>query len=349
MKKFKLIISTFLINALLVSGLTGCKTTTSKINNNKETANAQNATSSAGSQITTAAEKVIPSVVSITATYVDNNGNTVQGVGSGMIIDSNGYILTNNHVANADSKTITVSLYNGKDISAKPVWAQAGLDLSIIKINAANLPTVKFGDSSKVKVGENAIAIGNPLGLNFQRTVTSGIISAVNRTIEVSEGTFMEDLLQTDASINPGNSGGPLVNINGNVIGVNSAKITSAEGIGFSVPTNIIKPVLKSIKATGSFTTPVIGIVGFDKSMSGYLNTTFDRGIYIYSVSSGSGAYNAGIRKGDIILSMNGKDVKTVTDLREALYNTGVGNTLRIRARTASGEKDFNVTPKAAG
>lgn len=347
MKKFKLIICTFLINALLISGLTGCKTTTSKINNN-ETANAQNNTASANSQITTAAEKVMPSVVSITATYVDNNGNTVQGVGSGMIIDSNGYILTNNHVANAGSNNITVSLYNGKDTSAKPVWSQPSLDLSIIKINAPNLTPVKFGDSSKVRIGENAIAIGNPLGLNFQRTVTSGIISAVNRTIEVSEGTFMEDLLQTDASINPGNSGGPLINIYGNVIGINSAKVSSAEGIGFSIPTNIIKPVIKSIKQTGSFTTPVMGIVGFDKSMSGYLNTNFDRGIYIYSVSSGSSAYNAGIRKGDIILSMNGKNITTVNDLRVALYNTGVGNTVKIRAITSSGEKDFNVTPKAA-
>lgn len=347
MKNFKLIISTFLVNALLISGLTGCKTTTSKINNN-ESAKAQNATSKGNSEITAAAEKVIPAVVGITTTYIDTNGNTVQGVGSGMIIDSSGYILTNNHVANTGSKTITVSLYSGKNLSAKPIWSHQNLDLSIIKINAPNLPTVTFGDSSKVKVGESAIAIGNPLGLNFQRTVTSGIISAVNRTLEVSEGTFMEDLLQTDASINPGNSGGPLVNINGNVIGVNSAKITSAEGIGFSVPTNIIKPVLKSIKGTGSFTTPAIGIVGFDKSMSGYLNTNFDSGIYIYNVSRGSGAYDAGIRKGDVIVSMNGKQVKSVNDLRETLYNIGAGNTVVVRAKTPSGEKDFNVRVKSA-
>lgn len=347
MKNFKLIISTFLVNALLISGLTGCKSTTSKINNN-ENAKAENTASKGNSEITTAAEKVIPSVVGITTTYTDSNGNTAQGVGSGMIIDSNGYILTNNHVANAGSKTITVSLYSGKNISAKPVWSHQNLDLSIIKINAANLQTVTFGDSSKVKVGENAIAIGNPLGLNFQRTVTSGIISAVNRTLEVSEGTFMEDLLQTDASINPGNSGGPLVNINGNVIGVNSAKITSAEGIGFSVPTNIIKPILKSIKATGSFTTPAIGIVGFDKSMSGYLNTNFDSGIYIYNVARGSGAYDAGIRKGYVVVSMNGKQVTTINDLRENLYNIGVGNTVIVRAKTPTGEKDFNVKIKAA-
>lgn len=173
MKNFKLIISTFLVNALLLSGVTGCKTTTPKISNN-ESAKAQNATSKGNSEITAAAQKVIPAVVGITTTYVDSNGNTVQGVGSGMIIDSSGYILTNNHVANAGSKTITVSLYSGKNLSAKPIWSHQNLDLSIIKINASNLPTVTFGDSSKVTVGESAIAIGNPLGLNFQRTVTSG-------------------------------------------------------------------------------------------------------------------------------------------------------------------------------
>lgn len=194
-----------------------------------------------------------------------------------MIIDNSGYILTNNHVANKNSKSIKISLYNGSDVDAKPMWANDSLDLSILKINSKNLTPVVLGDSSKVQIGQTAIAIGNPLGLNFQRTVTSGIVSAVNRTVEAGEGVFMEDLIQTDASINPGNSGGPLIDTTGDVIGVNSAKITSAEGIGFAVPVNIIKPVLKSLKSTGSFVTPVIGIIGLDKSMSGYLNINFKK------------------------------------------------------------------------
>lgn len=336
------LLSTILINTFLISSLVGCKnTTTTRKDTNQNIANAE--TSSNVSPITSASEKVIPSVVGITTTTKNENDQTVQGIGSGMIIDSTGYILTNNHVANANSRNIKVSLYDGRDLAAVPVWSNGSLDLSIIKVSGSNFPAVKLGDSSKVRIGETAIAIGNPLGLNFQRTVTSGIISAVNRTIEVSEGSFMEDLLQTDASINPGNSGGPLINVNGDVIAINSAKITSAEGIGFSIPINIIKPVLKSLKSTGRFTTPVIGIVGFDKSMSGYLDTNFQNGIYIYNVTQGSGAYNAGLRKGDIILAMNGNTVKTVTDLREVLYNIGAGNTVVIHAKTASGERDFNV------
>lgn len=341
MKNSKLI-SIILINTFLISGLTGCRNTSmNKSNTNQNTANAEAASN--GSSITTASEKVIPSVVGITTTSINENNQTVQGVGSGMIIDNAGYILTNNHVANANSKDITVSLYDGRNLSAAPVWSNEGLDLSIIKIAGKNFSSVQLGDSSKVKIGETAIAIGNPLGLNFQRTVTSGIISAVNRTLEISEGSFMEDLFQTDASINPGNSGGPLININGEVIGVNSAKITSAEGIGFSIPINIIKPVLKSVKATGKFTTPALGVIAFDKSMSGYLNINFQNGIYIYNVNSGSGAYAAGLRKGDIILAMNGNIVNTVNDLREVIYNLGVGNTVRIKAMTSSGERNFDV------
>ncbi|NMM64782.1 trypsin-like serine protease [Clostridium sp. P21] len=291
---------------------------------------------------------MIPSVVGITSTFAGARNKDVQGVGSGMILDSNGYILTNNHVAGTNTKSIKVSLYDGRDVSANSIWSNESLDLSILKVNEKNLVPVQLGDSSKVRIGESAIAIGNPLGLKFQRTVTSGIISAINRTIEASEGTFMEDLIQTDASINPGNSGGPLSNINGEVIAINSAKITSAEGIGFAVPINIVKPVLKSLKETGKFDTPVIGIVGFDKSMAGYLNINFEKGIYIYDIAAGSGSYEAGLKKGDIILSINGKELKSMNDLRETVYTIGAGNTIKVTAKTSTGNKDFNVKIKSS-
>jgi S1-C subfamily serine protease len=343
LKKFK-IISTILINIFLVSSFTGCTVAENKSSAQKNTTNT---TSTNPSPITIAAEKIIPSVVGITATFLGDNNKDVQGVGSGMIIDSGGYILTNNHVAGINSKSIKISLYDGRDVDGKSIWSNETLDLSIIKINEKNLPSVQFGDSSTVRIGETAIAIGNPLGLKFQRTVTSGIISAVNRTIEISEGNFMEDLIQTDASINPGNSGGPLSNINGDVIAINSAKITSAEGIGFAVPINIVKPVLKSLKETGKFDTPIIGIIGFDKSMSGYLNINFQKGIYIYNVSAGSGSYEAGLKKGDIILSINGKELKSMNDLRETVYTIGAGKTIKVRVKTAAGEKDFDVKIKS--
>lgn len=338
-------ISVILINLLITSSFIGCSS-------NKNRSSAQestpNTTSTNVSPITTAAEKIIPSVVGITTTFASNRNKEVQGVGSGMIIDNSGYILTNNHVAGTNAKSIKVSLYDGRDVSASPVWSNEGLDLSIIKVNEKNLTPVQLGDSSKVRIGETAIAIGNPLGLKFQRTVTSGIISAINRTIEASEGTFMEDLIQTDASINPGNSGGPLSNINGEVIAINSAKITSAEGIGFAVPINIVKPVLKSLKETGKFNTPVIGIVGFDKSMAGYLDINFEKGIYIYDIAAGSGSYEAGLKKGDIILSINGKELKSMNDLRETVYTIGAGNTVKVTAKTSTGTKDFNVKIKSS-
>ncbi len=346
-KKLK-ILCKVLINIFIISCFTGCKTVENKPITQKNTLNIS---SPVVSPITTAAEKIIPSVVGITATSAadqDFKNKEVVGVGSGMIVDSDGYILTNNHVAGAESKDIKISLYDGRDVTGRTIWSNESLDLAIVKVGEKNLTPVQLGDSSKVRIGENAIAIGNPLGLKFQRTVTAGIISAINRTIEINKGAFMEDLIQTDASINPGNSGGPLVNINGEVIGVNSAKISSAEGIGFSVPVNIVKPVLKSLKDTGKFTTPIIGIVGFDKSMAGYLNINFEKGIYIYDVSKGSGAEEAGIKKGDIILSINGKEMKSMNDLRETLYNSGAGNMIKVKIKTPTAEKDLDVKLKSS-
>ncbi|PJI07891.1 MULTISPECIES: S1C family serine protease [Clostridium] len=345
MKTHKLL-SLILVDTIFISTFTGCKLNNNKTNMHSNKAIAQDTTTNAESPVTIASKKVLPSVVGVTTTFVENN-ETKQGVGSGMVIDSSGYILTNNHVANKNSKSIKISLYGGGDVDAKPMWANDSLDLSILKINSKNLTPVVLGDSSKVQIGETAIAIGNPLGLNFQRTVTSGIVSAVDRTVEAGEGVFMEDLIQTDASINPGNSGGPLIDTNGKVIGVNSAKITSAEGIGFAVPVNIIKPVIKSLKSTGSFTTPVIGIIGLDKSMSGYLNINFKKGIYVYNVAKNSGASEAGIKKGDIILGVNGNDINTMNELREAIYNTGVNKTINLKLQTSSGETNVSVNTRA--
>lgn len=333
------ILSIILINTVLISSFTSCKFSSKK----NITPNTANASASVESPITKASKKVLPSVVGVTTTYIDRDHTKKEGVGSGMIIDSDGYILTNNHVAGAGSKDIKISLYDGSSVPAKTLWANESLDLSILKIDKKNLTPVAFGDSSNVEIGETAIAIGNPLGLNFQRTVTSGIVSAVNRTVEAGEGTFMEDLLQTDASINPGNSGGPLINADGKVIGVNSAKITSAEGIGFAIPINIVKPVLKSLTSTGQFKTPIIGIIGLDKSMNGYLNLNIQKGIYVYDVSPNSGASSAGIHKGDIILSLNGKDINTMNELREAVYTIGANNKVSLKLHTKSGEKTVSV------
>ncbi|MCI8352821.1 MAG: trypsin-like serine protease [Clostridia bacterium] len=177
------------------------------------------------------------------------DGGTKLGLGTGIIVSENGYIVTNEHVSGSKYSNCYVTLENGKEYLANVVWEDQDLDLSIIKINANNLPYVIFGDSDKIRIGEKVYAIGNPIGFEFRRTVTGGIISAVDRTIKIEENdkvSYMEDLIQTDATINPGNSGGPLINPQGEVIGINSVKIESAEAIGFAIPINIIKPIISS-------------------------------------------------------------------------------------------------------
>lgn len=300
-----------------------------------------------GATITAVASKVSPAVVGITTTKIDKDllsqNNRVQGVGSGVIVDGKGYILTNNHVAgNVDS--LMVSLYDGRDVRGQTVWADPVLDLALVKINANNLSVATLGDSKNVKVGQDAVAIGNPLGLTFQRTVTAGIISALNRTIEVERGTYMEGLIQTDASINPGNSGGPLININGEVVGINTVKVVTAEGMGFAVPINVVKPVIAKVASGGNYTAPNIGLQGFDKELGKLFDFSLDKGVYVYGCKDGGCAQKAGIRKGDAILSVDDKAVNTMLEFKEMLNAAGAGKTVKIRVKNGDGEKDVFVT-----
>lgn len=299
--------------------------------------------------VSEAASKVSPSVVGVVTTKLEKNlfdqTKKTEGVGSGIIVDSSGYILTNNHVAGAQENSITVSTQDGREHTAKHIWSDAALDLSIIKIEGEGFSPASLGDSKVIKVGEPAIAIGNPLGLTFQRTVTSGIISAVNRTLEVERGVFMEDLIQTDASINPGNSGGPLVNIKGEVIAINTAKVSTAEGIGFAVPINIIKPVIDSIVKTGGFDTPYIGITGIDKEVSGYYGADIKSGIYVVKVDKRGPADAAGVKQGDVILEIDGKAIATMMEFREAIYLKKPDEEVKLKVQDANGEsKEISIT-----
>lgn len=184
------------------------------------------------------------------------DGVSQLGLGTGVIVAENGYILTNEHVSGKKNSTCYITVNTGKTYTGTVVWSNSDIDMAIIKINEKKLTYAKLGDSDQIAVGETVYAIGNPIGYEFQRTVTSGIISAKDRTIKLEENgedIYMEDLIQTDATINPGNSGGPLINSEGEVIGINSIKITSAEGIGFAVPINTIKSVIESFSKTGKF------------------------------------------------------------------------------------------------
>lgn len=249
------------------------------------------------------------------------------GLGTGMIVTDDGYILSNEHVTGAKYSKCYVTLDNGNNYDGTVVWSDSDLDLSITKINAKNLLYVNLGNSSQIRVGETVYAIGNPIGFEFRRTVTSGIISAKNRTIKIEEAdksSYMTDLIQTDATINPGNSGGPLIYPSGEVLGINTVKISSAEGIGFAVPIDIVKPIIDSFKNTGSFEEPTVGIYAFDKEVIPYLNNTssvnFEKGIYVAQITKNAPADNTELKEGDVITSIDNVPLNTMNDLRQYIY-----------------------------
>lgn len=224
--------------------------------------------------------------------------------------------------------TCYITLNTGKSYRGSVVWSNSDIDMAIIKINEKKLPFATLGDADSIQVGESVYAIGNPIGFEFQRTVTSGIVSALNRTIKLEENgeeVYMEDLIQTDATINPGNSGGPLLNIKGEVVGINTIKITSAEAMGFAVPINVVKPVIQSFIQTGKFQEANLGIFAYDKNVIPYINQTIstsksESGIYVASVILNSTAAKAGIKKGDIITAMDEKNLERMCELREYIY-----------------------------
>jgi len=227
-------------------------------------------------------------------------------LGSGMIVSDNGYILTNEHVSGERYSKCYITIEgDSKEYPGTVVWSDSDIDLSIIKIEKLGLIEAKLGDSDKLRIGNAVYAIGNPLGYELQRTVTSGIISGIDRTIKVEDGdkkTYFEGLLQTDATINEGNSGGALINEYGEVLGITTLKIEESEGIGFAIPINIIKPIIKKLNETGKFEEPYIGIYGYDKEAVAYLsqNIELEKGIYIEEIDTNGPLKNSNIIKGDI-------------------------------------------------
>ena len=270
------------------------------------------------------------------------------GLGTGIIVSSKGYIVTNMHVSGDKYSNCYVTLENGNSYKANVVWADSTLDLSILKINIEGMRSAKLGDSSKVKTGQTVYAIGNPIGYEFQRTVTSGIISAESRTLKFKENNtdiLMTDLIQTDADINPGNSGGPLINTKGEVIGINSLKIDSAEGIGFAVPINIIKPIIEKFDKTGKFEEPTIGISGYDKNVIPYLDKdiSITSGVYVENIVKGSPAEQKGILKGDIILKIDDKEINTMNELKEYVYSKYPGNEVNLSIKRNGISKNVKI------
>ncbi len=264
-----------------------------------------------------------------------------QSLGSGFIIDKDGYIITNNHVVEGADE-IKVKLADGREFKAKVIGRDSKTDLALIKISSVfkNLPTLSLGDSDKVRVGDWVLAIGNPFGL--EHTVTQGIISASGRAI--GAGPY-DNFLQTDAPINPGNSGGPLVNLKGEVIGINTAIIAGGQGIGFAIPSNMAKSVISQLKEKGRVTRGWIGvsIQSLTPEIAYVVGLKEPKGALVADVVPGGPADYAGIRRGDIIISFDGKTIKDISDLPKIVAQTDIGKMVEMKIIRQGKELTINI------
>ncbi|MGC8972272.1 MAG: S1C family serine protease [bacterium] len=278
------------------------------------------------------AERVGPSVVNVsTRSRVQFFFQAIpqEGAASGVIISEDGYILTNNHVVEG-AQQITVTLADGRTFDAKVVGRDPYTDIAVIKVGATGLPAAKLGDSTNLKIGQIAIAIGNPFGLG--KTVTAGIISALNRSITTESGTIIEGLIQTDAPINPGNSGGALVNSSGEVIGINTAIYQGAQGIGFAIPIHLARSIAEQIISKGYASHPWMGVYldTVDAQISAYYRLPVDYGAIIMDVVRNSPADKSGIKRGDIIVEFNGEKITTADDLVVRVMRCKVGDKVKL-------------------
>lgn len=294
-------------------------------------------------------EKVAPAVVIVSANGVtDYSGiipQQVDGMGSGFIINEEGYILTNYHVIEG-AKEVVVTLSDGRDVKAKVVNYDQNQDIAMLKLSDNNVKVpavVQLGDSDALKPGEEVLAIGTPLSKDFNQTVTGGLVSAVNRTVETSTGVKL-NLIQTDAAINPGNSGGPLINTKGEVVGINTLKISGgAEGIGFSIPINEVKDRIDALSK------PILNLGVSIREVDEKLAKQYDmqEGLYIVDVSEFSPAEKAGLKGGDIIVKFDGERIKTFDELRAIRDTKKEGDIVKVEVVRNGENKTFDVQLEA--
>jgi serine protease Do len=297
-----------------------------------------------------AVERVSPAVVGLAVTETQTTpegGETVEGLGSGVFVDSRGYILTNNHVAGAATQ-IDVVTADGARRPGKLLWSDKALDLAIVKADGGPYPVAELGTSQNLRVGDTVVTIGTPLTLTFQHTVTSGIVSALRRTLKVPSDdglSFMEELIQTDAPINPGNSGGPLCDLGGRVVGINTLKVTEAEGIGFAIPIEVARPIVERVEKEGGYTTPYFGMYAIDAEIARYYGQEgIAGGILVVEVDPDGPAAAAGIRKNDLITELDGQALDTVLKMREIIYAHKPGDAIAVRWERDSQAGQSTVT-----
>ena len=311
-----------------------------------------------------AANKILPSIVGIKIEYTVNStsifgrtgSTTATASGSGIIISEDGYILTNNHVVSSSSSEsnsyyqiseatqVTVTLFNDEtEYEAKIVGQDEQTDLAVIKIEKTGLTKAEFADSDDVKVGEFAMAVGNPV--NMTSTVTTGIVSAVNRKITDSDGKTYT-CIQTDAAINSGNSGGALVNAQGKVIGINTLKLsgTGIEGIGFAIPINSTTDITSQLIQYSKVKRPFIGISGIDLDETTAKKYNLVVGIYVKSVEDFSSAEKGGLKSGDVIIEADGKSIKSMDELNEIKNSHQIGDTMKLKINRDGSEKEITLT-----
>ncbi|ABZ83578.1 serine protease do, putative [Heliomicrobium modesticaldum Ice1] len=304
-----------------------------------------------GNRVVQVARAVGPAVVGISnrvrvSQFFRGNRIEEQGTGSGVIFDGAGFIVTNHHVV-AGAAELVVTLTDGRTAPATLVGSDPKTDLAVIKINLDNLPVAKFGDSSKLSVGELAIAIGNPGGKEFAGSVTQGIVSGLNRQLNTPEG-YAFNLIQTDAAINPGNSGGALLNANGEVIGINSIKIAvqGFEGMGFAIPSNQVMQIVNELRAKGKVSRAALGvtlIMDVDKELAQKYNLIVDYGVVV-KPSPGGPAQKAGMQNNDILIAINDKPVRNRMELQKELFAYKVGDTVNVTVVREDQKQTLSVT-----
>jgi serine protease Do len=277
-------------------------------------------------------DEVVPSVVSVSTTRLARTQLSrvvpVKGQGSGVILSDTGFIVTNAHVIE-DARDVDVTLHDGRNFKAVVVGESKVRDLAILKIDAEGITPIEMGNSESLKVGQFAIAVGNPLGLGS--TVTFGMVSAIDRTIQ-SERSFLEGLIQTSAQINPGNSGGALVDSHGRLIGVPTAMIPWSQGIGFAIAVDTLKGVYNELVETGTVQTPWMGIVGvtLNKGIATHYDLQVEKGAMLVEVPNGP-SRNTGLQPGDVIIAIDDEDITGMEDLRRIIIRSKVGAKLRVR------------------
>jgi len=290
-------------------------------------------------------DAVGPSVVSV-RTHAHSGRRAGAGAGSGVIIASDGYVLTNSHVVHG-ARELEVSLTDGRRFPATLTGDDPGTDLAVIRVVAPALPAARFGQSAGLRVGQVVIAIGNPFG--FESTVSAGVVSALGRSLRSTTGWLIDNIIQTDVALNPGNSGGPLVDSRGRVVGINSAVFAMAQGISFAVPIDTATWVVPQLLARGRVSRASLGFGGqsraVDRRLARALELTNARAVEVVSVEPGTPAARAGVQSGDLVVAIDARVVQSVDDIHRVLLTWPIGEPLTLTVVRGTDRREVRVTP----